>query len=68
MVKLYPNPNLVEDSSSVICTAQMLHDVHHDGLGGGKEWLRRENQTILGSVFAFTWIASDHPYIQATEV
>ena len=65
MVKLYPN--LLEDSSSVICTAQMLHDVRHDGLGVGREWLRREDQTYL-ALFPFIWIASDHPYIQATEV
>ena len=52
MVKLYSN--LVEESNSVTQRAQMLPP---DGLGVGREWLRKEDQTVLGS--CSPWIHID---------
>ena len=62
MVKLYFN--LVEDAKSVTQIAQMLLP---DGLGVGREWLRKRDQTVLGSRSPWIHIDSKQPSIHPSD-
>lgn len=67
MLKLYPSLGKTPAEGLAPHTCSVV-SVLVDWGGLGREWIRREDQTVFGSVFALIWTTSDCPYIQVTEV